>query len=283
MYPGHGGAGRVAGVAGQALAGGKAQVQHRGICRPRAGCSCERFAHARALHLMVVPADDILLAADIGCRQQRQERGRQVAARSGGQRGRVRFAGHGRGPDGLQVTPRDAVMEEMRVQPADDAATVAEADLPVAGERSQCGGFHVQPRADGLHARPVRGRYGQHHALLGLAEPDFPRLQPAIFEGHARQVHLRAQLRRHLAHGGGQSACAAVGDCGIQALIAGQEHGLQRLFLVNRMANLHRAARNLAGLVRHLHRGEGGSPQSVTTRPATDDDDQVARLGGRAV
>jgi len=174
-------------------------------------------------------------------------------------------------------------MKEVRVQSANDALAAAEANLPVAGERAQRGGFYVQPCTDGLHARPVHGRHGQHHAFLGLAKPDFPRLQTAVLEGDARQVHLRAQLRGHLAHGGGQSACAAVGDRGIQALVACQKHGLQCLFLVDRMADLHRAARNLTGLVRHLHRREGGSPQSVTARPTADDDDQVARLRGRAV
>ena len=73
-------AGPVAAAVGSAAA--KRQVQHRGVgTAPRRPRPDERLDHRAALHLVVVVADDVLLAADVGRREQGQQRGRQVACR----------------------------------------------------------------------------------------------------------------------------------------------------------------------------------------------------------
>ncbi len=125
------------------------------------------------------------------------------------------------------------------------------------------------------------GRHGQHHALLGLAEPDLPGAQPGVLEGHALQVYLCAQHRRHLADGRREAACAAVGDGGVQAFVAGEQHRFERLLLVDRVADLHGAAGNLACTVIHLHGGEGRPAQPVPAGPPPDHHHQVARLPPR--
>ena len=87
------------------------------------------------------------------------------------------------------------------------------------------------------------GRHGQHHALLGFGEPDFPGRQAGVFERHVAQVDVGADAAGHLAHRRGKPARAAVGDGVIQALVAGAHDHLDQPFLGDRIADLHRSAR----------------------------------------
>ena len=41
----------------------------------------------------------------------------------------------------------------------------------------------------------------QHHAFLGLREPDLPGSQPAVFEGSLFQLNVGPRIRAHFADG----------------------------------------------------------------------------------
>ena len=167
----------------------------------------------------------------------------------------------GGGPDGLQVAARDAVVQEVRIQSADDAVAVAQAQIgPSPVNVPMAVASTSSPAQICLQARPVRGRHGQHHALLRLAEPDLPGPQAGVLERHPLQLHVRAQLRGHLADGRGEAAGAAVGDGRVEALVAGQQHGFQHLLLVDGVADLHGAAGD-------LRRSRGPSPCEEKVAP----------------
>ncbi len=136
----------------------------------------------------------------------------------------------------------------------------------------------VLPVADGFQPRPVFRRHRQHHPLLRLAQPDFPRAQAGVLERDGVQLHPRADLLAHLAHRRRQPARAAVRNGAVQPLVARAQNGLHRLLLVDRMADLHRAAGDGAGVLVNLHAGKRRPAQPVAPGAPADDDDQITRL-----
>ena len=72
------------------------------------------------------------------------------------------------------MAQRDAVVQELPVQAGDDAALVTHDELAVVAETAQGSGFDAVEAAQFLQARPVRFSHSDDHALLGLAQPDFP-------------------------------------------------------------------------------------------------------------
>ena len=153
----------------------------------------------------------------------------------------------------------------------------------VAGEGAEDAEFDVPEVGQRLQLGQVGGRDGQHHALLGLGEPDLPGREAGILERRVGQLHLDAQLLAHLAHGGGEAAGAAVGDGGVEAPVARQLDQLDQPLLGDRVADLDGAAGGLARLVRQLGRGEGGAVDAVAAGAPAEHDHQVADLGGARV
>ena len=170
-------------------------------------------------------------------------------------------------------------MQKLRGQAAHLLLAIEEGQLAVTSEVAHRRGLHVKSGAKLFQAGPILLGHGHHHALLGLAEPDLPGVQARVLEGHPLQVHLGAQGGAHFTHGRGEPAGAAVGDGVVELLVAGQQLHLQHLLLHDGVADLHGAARHLAGLVGHLHGGEGGPAQTVPPGAPAQGDHQVAGLG----
>ncbi len=231
----------------------------------------QRLDGGAALHLVVIAADQVLFAADVRVRQQAQQRVAQVfvGRRLPGRRVR-------RLPDGAQAAARDAVVQERHADIAHQGVAVVQAQPPGGFKSADAHRLDVLPGADRLHARPVGRGHGQHHAFLGLAQPDFPGAQAGILQRHVGKLHARAHVLAHLAHRRRQAARAAVGDGAVQALVAGAQHSFLCLLLVDRVADLHRAAGDRAGRLVKLHAGEGRAAQAVAPGASADHHDQVA-------
>ena len=124
---------------------------------------------------------------------------------------------------------------------------------------------------------PLLGADGQHHPLLGLGNPDLGVGQALVFHRRAFQPHLGADLLAHLAHGAGESAGPAVGDGVKQAAIAGLQNHVDDHLFGDRVADLHRAAREAFALVRQFGRAERGAVNAVAAGAPADGHDVVAR------
>ncbi len=90
----------------------------------------------------------------------------------------------------------------------EDEVGAGRAEVPEVGE------FNALFIADALEGGDIGGRDGEDHALLGFADPDFGVGEAVVLEGSAVEVDVRAEFSTHFADGGGEAACAAVGDGG---------------------------------------------------------------------
>ena len=114
-------------------------------------------------------------------------------------------------------------MEELHRQVGDDLAVVAEGEPAGRDELAEVGGLDVLRGAERLQRRPVLGRHGQDHALLGLGDPDLGVGEPLVLERGAVEIDLGPELRAHLADGRAEAPGAAVGDRVEEAAVAGLE------------------------------------------------------------
>ena len=238
----------------------------------------ERFDGRPALDFVVVTADNRFFAANVGLSQQGQESFGQIR---GGWRRAVgrRLGWGGRRPGSFQCPQWNTLVQKIEIDIANDSLTVVQSQTTPGFKVANTNCFDILANANLLEVGPVGRRYGQDHPLLGLAEPDFPGTQTGIFKGHDFQLHVCAQAFGHFAHGRRESTCAAIGDGVVKLLVAGAQDHFKDLFLVNGMADLHRATSNLAGGLVHLHTGEGGATQAISSRASPNDNNQVTRLG----
>ena len=176
--------------------------------------------------------------------------------------------------------PRQAVVQELHGQVDHVAGAVAHHQPSRGGERADVAQLHLPARAEIRQRRDLRRGHGQHHALLGLRQPDLPRRQARVLERHRRQIHLGPQLGSHLPHRRGQPAGAAVGDGVVQTTIPGPLDHLDAALLDDRVADLHRRAGPVHDRGVQPGRGERGAPDAVAAGPAADDDDPVTGPGG---
>ena len=175
---------------------------------------------------------------------------------------------------GDHLALRAAVVEERRVEVEDDGAAVAHDEAAVAGERAEVGQLDAVAVAAGLQLGEALGRDGDDHPLLGLRQPDLPRLQAGVLERDGGQLDVGADALGHLADGRRQPAGAAVGDRRPQVVGAG-EHVDQQL-LGDRVADLHAGAGDLAGGGVHRGAGERGAADAVAPGAPAEHDDPVA-------
>ena len=176
------------------------------------------------------------------------------------------------------IALRPAFVQKLHRQIHQRRAAVGDDKPPIVGELADHGRLTSSPRTAPETRRARRRRHGQHHALLRLGEPDLPGLQAAIFERHIVQLHLHAGSLAHLAHGRGKPARAAVGDRAVQPPVARLEQHVDHLFLGDRVADLHRAADRLGGLVGQLGRREGRAVDAVAAGAPAEHHHRIAGL-----
>ena len=89
----------------------------------------------------------------------------------------------------------------------------------VAGELADVGVVDAMAvRTAAMSSSTVVGRDGDDHPLLGLGQPDLPRLEAGVLQRHRVELDVGTQLLGHLADRRRQAARTAVGDRGPQVL-----------------------------------------------------------------
>ncbi len=122
----------------------------------------------------------------------------------------------------------------------------------------------------------VVGRDGEDHPLLGLGQPDLPRLEAWILERHGVELDVGADHLGHLADRRREPAGAAVGD-GRPQMLGTVEHVDQQL-LGHRVADLHARPGDLAGRGVHRRAGERRPADPVATGCPAEQDDPITRM-----
>ena len=79
---------------------------------------------------------------------------------------------------------------------------------------------------------PTLRRHGQHHPFLGLGDPDLGVREPFVFQRHAIELDLGADMLAHFAHGAGEAAGAAIGDGVVQPAVAAASSTSSNIFSV---------------------------------------------------
>ncbi len=166
-------------------------------------------------------------------------------------------------------------MEEPGVDVGDHVAGVTDDQSSVTGEHPDVGDGHAHPVAALPERVEVDGWHGDHHAFLGLGQPDLPRLQARILAGDQFEFDVGSDALGHLADGGRQSARATVGDRRVQIL--GADQRIDEQLLDDGIADLHARAGDFSGGGVHGRRREGGAPDSVPTGRSAEDDDPITR------
>jgi len=160
---------------------------------------------------VVIPADDLLLAAHVRVPKDREQHIPQSLAFERLHSGWRRDVW--RAPGGRQPAAGQPAVQEGHGDVRHRLITIIEVQAAVARKGAYDGHLDGIPRADGAQPNLVLRRHGQHHALLGLGEPDLPRLQADVLERHILQRDAHSRLLAHLADGRGEPAGAAIGDC----------------------------------------------------------------------
>ena len=222
----------------------------------------QRSHDGRAEDLVVVAVDRAGLGGDVRVREQREQRGGGVGDGAADVVVAVRcgqFCAH--------PALRAAVVEELGVEVDDDVAPVAHDELPVTGERADVGELDADAIAPRLQRGEVLGRHGDHHALLGLGEPDLPRVETGVLARDEVEVDVGADTLGHLADRRRQPAGAAVGDRRVEVL--GADQGVDQQLLDDRVADLHARPGDLAGGGVHRGRRERRAADAVAPGGAT--------------
>ena len=125
-------------------------------------------------------------------------------------------------------------------------AVVFQHKPPGGHERADDGRFDAFGRTQRRKLVPFFRRHGEHHAFLGLGDPNLGVRKPFVFQRHAFRVDLGADLFAHFADGAGQSAGAAIGHGGVQPAVAGGQQHVEHHLLGDGVADLHRAAETVS-------------------------------------
>ena len=147
------------------------------------------------------------------------------------------------------------------------------------GELADVGDVDTDARAARAELVEPVGGDRHDHALLGLGEPDLPRLEAGILARHQVEIDVGADPLGHLADGRRQSAGTAVGDRRVQVL--GADERVDQQLLDDRVADLDARAGDLARRGIHRRRRERRAADAVAPGAPTEHDDPVA--GMRAV
>ena len=169
------------------------------------------------------------------------------------------------------------MMQEVVGKVEHHSAAVAHQQVAIVCKRSDVGELDIERVAQRLQSRLAGLGHRQHHALLRLGQPYFPRREPGILEPHVFQVYVSAAVAAHLADRRRQAACAAIGDRVVEGCVSRACDHLDQALLADGVANLHRSPGYLAGLRVHGHRRERRPAQAIPARASAQHDDAVAR------
>ena len=197
---------------------------------------------------MVITADDVLFATDIGVGEERQQGLSNVTLECDGSATRFWWC-----PLAKQLLSGDAAVEKAAIEFADESSVVFDPQHTVTGELAEHGHLYVPFGRDLPDPCDIGLGDCDDHALLRLAQPDLPRGQAGILQRYPVEMDDGAEFLRHLAYAGREASCPAVGDCVVQALVPGHQDHLECLLFVNWVADLHGASRNFACGVVGLH------------------------------
>ena len=103
-------------------------------------------------------------------------------------------------PQRFQHPLRSAVVQKGHGQIDQRGLVVGNKQAVVAGEFANHGCFDILALAQAEQRGQVRGRHRNNHAFLGFGKPDFPGLQPGVFERHIVERHTHANGGPHFAH-----------------------------------------------------------------------------------
>ena len=225
-----------------------ADLQDRCITRTITGRPYQWFDHRTSLDFVVVAADDLGPAGDIGVGQQGMQNRRvtQLLPLWGRNAGWL--------PGGGEHPLRAPVVEHLHGNIDQHHIVVGDHQAPAAIKCAYRRGFDFFGSTTGQQGGQMLWWYGHHDALLRFGEPDFPRLQTGIFQGDLGQFYPGAGLFAHFADGRRQPAGATIGDGAVQAGVTGLDDHVDQLFFGNGIANLHRTARFLGSGVGEFNR-----------------------------
>ena len=199
--------------------------------------------HGVALHVAVVLVGDPRLVAQVGARDQAQQRLAQLVAGRGSRQRlgavgleRVLGVGPGEGP----VVGRAVVRHRARGH-VDDALAVPVDVQPIpVGDLADHGGLDVPLLADRQERLDVVGLDDRHHPLLRLAHQDLLGRQRGVAQRHPVQLDVHAAVTGtgQLAGGAREPGAAEVLDAGDHAGGEQLEGALDQQLLLERVADL---------------------------------------------
>ena len=231
--------------------------------------------HRAALHFVVVLPDNPLLARHVGQREHVDERRRDTAVTSPGERN-----GRRRPVPRCESLAWPAFVKEVAVEVTCNPAVPLEDNPSRTGERADRRGFDALVGGDFRQGRPIARGDGQHHPLLRFRDPRLRGRQSLVLQWHPIEVDVGPERGSHLAHRAREAPGPAVGDGVEEPLSRGLEHEVGEHLFVDRVADLHGAAALGLALARQLDARERGPVDAVTAGSAAGHDDEIARLHG---
>ena len=161
---------------------------------------------------------------------------------------------------------------------ADDLAREERPQLAVRRHLADHRARELPPPADLAHARDVRRRDDGHHPLLRLGDHDLPRLEARLPERDAVEVHVHADLARHLRERRREARRTAVLEARDEVALDELQRDLDQRLSAERVPDLD----GRALLVRPLEilRGEDRrASDPVASRERAEQDDGVPDAG----
>ena len=146
------------------------------------------------------------------------------------------------GPCADELLTRNAVVQERHRHVDHARVAMANHQALIASETTEIGHLDVPCVAERLERFELGGRHRDDDALLGLADPDLPRLQTGVLERHHRQVDLDAEILTHFTHRRREPAGATIGDGVVELGVAGPLDDLDQALFGDRVADLHGGA-----------------------------------------
>ena len=234
-----------------------------------------------AANLVIEGGHDVGLGGHRGQAKQGQQAGvgfrhRQRRGRSGNGKWRRERGGL---PGGHQRTAGAALVEERHGQIHHGDLAVVHSQAGIAGEGADGAHLAVPTSAQLDQGVDMLRRYGQHHAFLGLGQPQLPRGQAGVLARHQGQIDPYPHLGAQLAHRRAQAARPAVGQGPVEPRFTGVTDDLHGGFFGDGITDLHGRAGQLGGLRHQLSGGEGGPVDAVAAGSTAQHHHYIACVG----
>ncbi len=221
---------------------------------------------------MVVAADDVFLAGDVGMGEEAEQPVFGFPSSAWAMDGASR-----RGPAGAEGARWAAVVHEVHGELGYYRVSEAQLHQTVITEDAEDRGFDPIGAAALDEARHILAIDREHHALLGLREPDLPGCQTLVLQGDEREIDLETQLGSHLSGGGAQASGPAVCDRVVELFIAQDGNDVAQLLLHYGGADLNGTGGD--GFPLQGCGGHGRAVESIAAGASAEQDDSVARPG----